>query len=280
MSDRMLDKLSKLLRQAESAKNPAEAEAFMQKAQSLASTHSIELAIARQHTAKKEQREQPTHKVIAIGEKKKLGNAHFIDLFRWVAYNNDVTLNIGNDNTYVIAFGMPSDIEVVEVLYASLVFQMVESANAWLKTGEYKSEKVWRSVRKRDRWGGSWVEEQYVTITPQAARKNFYEGFGARVYQRLSAARLEAVMAAEAREVEIRGERGSEESSSTALVLKAKADEVKEYHAKHSTAKGTWKGSSVSVRSHAARSAGDDAGRTARLGTAKAIGGSRTSIAA
>jgi hypothetical protein len=279
MSDKLLDKLAKILARAERAKG-AEAEAFMQHAQALASTHSIDLAIARQHTAKQERREQPTHKVIKIGEKRKQANAHFIDLFRYVAAVNDVQLNIGNSNTYVVAFGFPSDIEVVETLYASLVFQMVEAANVWLKTGEYKQEKVWRTVTRKSRWGNRYQEEDYVPITPQQARKNFYRGYAERVYYRLNNARKEAMEAAKEREVKVLDDQGNSVSSSTALVLKAKADEVKDYHTKHSTAKGTWKGSSIGTESYASRLAGDSAGRTARLGTAKAIGGSRTSIAA
>jgi hypothetical protein len=280
MSDKLLDRLAKILKQAENASTPEEAEAFMQKAQALASETSIDLAIARQHTAKREQREQPTHKLITIGEKKRQGNAFFMDLFRYIATVNDVKVNLAHDNTYVVAFGFPSDIEVVEVLYASLLFQMVESANTWLKTGAYKEEKVWRTVTKHSRWGGKWKEEAYVPITAQQARKNFYTGFTARVFYRLSEARREVLEAAEARTVEVLDEQGNAVSSSAALVLKSKSDEVKDYYTKKSTAKGTWKGSKVSVESRAAQSAGDNAGRTARLGTAKAIGGSRTSIAA
>jgi hypothetical protein len=279
MSDKLLNRLAKILTQAERAKG-VEAETFMQKAQALASAHSLDLAIARQHTAKREQREQPTHKMIVIGEKRKQGNAHYMDLFRFIAHVNDVKVNLAHNNTYVVAFGFPSDIEVVETLYASLVFQMVEAANAWLKTGEYKGEKVRRQVTKSDRWGGKWKEYAYVSITSQQARKNFYRGYAERVFYRLNLAREEALEAAKARKVEVLDEQGNAVSSSAALVLKSKADEVDDYYNGKSKAKGTWKGPKVGTQSIIARSAGDDAGRTARLGTAKAIGGSRTPIAA
>ncbi|MER5754354.1 DUF2786 domain-containing protein [Streptomyces sp. NPDC002088] len=280
MSDKMLDKLAKILALAEKASTEEEANAYMQKAQALATTNAIDLAIARQHTAKKEQREQPTHKVITIGEKRKHGNAHFMDLFRNIANNNDVKVNLANDNTFVVVFGVPSDIEVVEVLYASLVFQMVEAANAWLKTGEYKAEKVVRKVKKRDAWGGTWTEDAYAPITAQQARKNFYSGFADRVFFRLADARQQAMDAAKARKVEIRDDQGNTVASSAELVLVGKREEVDRYYTQKSRAKGTWKGVKVAITSTAARSAGDNAGRTARLGSPKAIGGQRTAVAA
>jgi hypothetical protein len=281
----MLDKLAKILKQAENAGSPEEADAFLAKAQHLASVTAIDLAVARQYTAKRELREQPTHKAITIGTKRKQGNTHFIELFNYIALNNDVKLNIGNDHTYVIAFGMPSDIEVVEVLYASLIFQMVESANAWIKTGDYKLEVVWRKVAKKDRWGNRWQEEKYAPITSQAARKNFYKGFTERVYYRLVKAREEAMESLKKNVYTLPMDSGDPEvpyevEVSAALVLKEKTDEVNEYFDRKSTAKGTWGGASAGTTSTRSRRAGDDAGRSARLSSTKAIGGQRTSVAA
>jgi hypothetical protein len=285
MADKMLDKLAKILKQAENATTPEEVEAFMAKAQHLASVTAIDLAVARQHTAKREQREQPVHKVITIGEKRKQGNAHFIDLFRYIAQNNDVKIDIARNNTWVGAFGMPSDIEVVEVLYASLLFQMVEAANAWIKTGEYKKQKVWRTVTKRDRWGGTWRTEEYAPMTAQTARKNFYVGFTNRVFYRLVEARKQAMQSLKDKTYTLPMDSSDPEMPyevevSAALVLKEKTEEINDFYKQKSTARGSWKGSSVSNHSTAARNAGDSAGRSARLGSAKAIGGQRTAVAA
>ena len=59
MRGRMLDKVSKLLAKAENAGTPEEADAFMAKAMELATINNIDLAIARQHQAKKELAEEP-----------------------------------------------------------------------------------------------------------------------------------------------------------------------------------------------------------------------------
>jgi hypothetical protein len=285
VSDRMLDKLAKILKQAENASSPEEADAYLAKAQHLASVTAIDLAVARQHTAKRELREQPTHKAITIGTKRKHGNAHFIQMFNYIALNNDVKLNIGNDHTFVIAFGMPSDIEVVEALYASLIFQMVEAANTWIKTGKYKTEKVWRKVTKRDAWGGKWRAEEWAPVPAQTARKNFYKGYTERVYWRLVEARKQAMESLKGKAYTLPMDSGDpdvpyEVEVSAALVLKEKSDEVNEYFDRKSTAKGTWRGVSAGVLSSRSRTAGDDAGRSARLGSAKAIGGQRTRVAA
>jgi hypothetical protein len=181
-----------------------------------------------------------------------------------------VKINIAANSTYVIAFGMPSDIEVVEVLYASLLFQMVESANAWLKKGEYKKEQVWS-----DR---TWSSRP---MSGKTARANFYDAFVQRIRMRLWDARREALEAVKAQAYTVRDqETGQEVKTSAELVLKSKAVEVNDYYNATSRARGSWKGARVSHTSSAARSAGDNAARTARLGSQRAIGGQRTPIAA
>jgi hypothetical protein len=285
MADRMLDKLAKILAQAENASTSEEAATYMKKAQSLATLGSIDLAVARQHTAKKEQREQPTHKMITIGQARKQNNARLVNLFNAIAYANDVRLNIANNSTFVIAFGMPSDIEVVEVLYASLLFQMVESANAWLKTGEYKKETVRGKKKVWDAYWGAWdYETVYKPMDGRTARANFYDAFTGRISARLQEARREALEAAKEKTYSVPSTgvdgREYEIEVTAALVLFDKKKEVSDYFNAKSTARGTWKGASTTTRSSTARSAGDSAARSARLGSAKAIGGQRTPLAA
>jgi hypothetical protein len=276
MADKMLDKIALLLKQAERASTSGEADAFMEKAQLLATTNSIELALARQHTAKKEQREQPISKRITVGQARKGNLAHYCELFLAIASQNDVRMNLANNNTFVIAFGMASDIEVVEVLYASLVFQMVEASNAWLKTGEYKKETTYGKVTKRDEWGDEykvWVEKP---MHGRVARANFYKAYTQRILLRLSDARHKAVEVATAPKD---GETAATPTEA-ALVLRDKVKEVNGFYDTKSTAKGYWKGSRTGATSKTARTAGDSAGRSARLGTYKAIGGHRVSLAA
>jgi hypothetical protein len=282
-----LDKLAKILNKAENASTPEEAEAYMRKAQAMATLTSIDLAVARQHTAKREQREQPTHKRITIGQARKLNNARLVNLFISVADNNDVKVNIAMNSTFVIVFGMPSDIEVVEALYASLLFQMTESANAWLKTGEYKKEEV---RGKKKVWDSIWHEWDYQTVYKpmdgRTARANFYDAFTRRISSRLWSARQEALEEAKKNTYTlptIGKDNGVEYEIevSAALVLADKKQEINDYYSKASTAKGSWKGSSrTTAYSTTARVAGDNAGQSARLGSAKAIGGQRTTLAA
>ncbi|MSW43807.1 MAG: DUF2786 domain-containing protein, partial [Actinobacteria bacterium] len=63
-----IDRIAALLAKAERTDNAEEADAYLMKAQSLATAASIDLAMARSRTAKKEQREQPEMRTIVIGE--------------------------------------------------------------------------------------------------------------------------------------------------------------------------------------------------------------------
>lgn len=273
MADKMLDKVAALLRQAEGTDNEAEAAAFVERAQQLASVHSIDLALARQHQAKKEQREQPITKRLTIGDPGKKGLKYFVHLFGQVARNNDVKYDVAHNSTYVIAYGFPSDIEVVETLYASLSVQMVLAANTYLASGEYKKET--RNVY--DRWGF------FVGTKPvdgRIARGSFYDGFWARIGQRLREARKQAQ---EQTYTAVDVETGEAVQTTGALVLKGKEVEVQDFYQAKSTARGSWQGgrrSATSGSSSAGYRAGSKAGQNARLGGQGAIGGSRSALSA
>lgn len=64
----MLERIAKLLNQAENAANEAEAAAFMEKAQQLATTYSVDLAKAR-HVTKSKERTLPEQRTVVIGER-------------------------------------------------------------------------------------------------------------------------------------------------------------------------------------------------------------------
>jgi hypothetical protein len=127
--DRTLARIAPLLRQAEGTSNEHEADAFMQAAQRLATAHSIDLAIARAHTAKREGREEPVIKRIDIGPPGRRGLRTYAELFLACGRPNDVAFDIAHNSTYVIAYGLPSDIAVTETLYASLAVQMVRASD-------------------------------------------------------------------------------------------------------------------------------------------------------
>ena len=251
---------------AERTTNEHEADAFLRKAQALATQSSIDLAIARSATSKREAREQPISRTIAIGEPRQRVNKHLVQLFIGVAHANDVKVDIAHNSTYVIAFGMPSDITVVEAIHNSLATQMVAASNVWLRSGQWRAATYFRM--ERHGYGRIPVRRQH---TAQTARGSFYAAFTERVSVRLILAREEAV-AEHAQST--RTESGA--LLSTALVLADKEKEVASFHKRNSEARGAWSGyggagsaGAGGVASEAGRAAADRAnlGRNRDLGS-------------
>lgn len=252
-----LDKIAKLLRQAEGATTDHERDAFMDRAQSLATQHSIALAIARTHTARREAREEPTFRDIRIGAPGKRGLAKYIELFLGIAAANDVKCTIVSDNTLVTAHGFPSDIEVCEALFASLAVQMVAAGESYLSSGQHKSEIVTTFSEARLEW----VEKPMPTIT---ARLAFYTAFARRVAHRLAEARKGEVAAA------VAVEEDGNLPVSTTLALREKTAAVYDFFEQQKIAqgvRGSWKGyrNTSRYRAHGAEWAGDLAAREASL---------------
>lgn len=288
MADKILDRLAKILNQAEHAATEAERDAFMTRAQTMATDNAIDLAVARQHTAKKEQREQPEVRRITIGPRGSKGNIKKVLLISAVMNINDVKCNYFHDNTGIVAFGFPSDIDVAEALYASLVVQMTTAGDAFIKSGEYKKETVSTLVRKRsaereyDYWSGRYkyaYTEKYVTkpVDGRVARASFYDGFRAEITKRLRDAKKAAVAAYdETRPVTVDlgtpvAPSGFDSTPGAALALVAKEVEVRDFYKEKSTAKGSWRGGSSSGHSSTGHTAGRSAGATARLSSQKAL---------
>jgi uncharacterized protein DUF2786 len=239
--DKMLARIAALLRQAENTDNVHEAETFMAAAQRLATTTSIDLAVARAHSATRSKAQAPTQRTITIGNAGARGLRTYVQLFVVIAAANDVKCDVASNSTFVYAYGFAEDIDATHALYASLVVQMVKASDSYLATGAHRPT---------------------PTIT---ARLNFQLAFGARVGQRLSDARDEAKQ-----EVA----RQPERSTGTALALRNKDLELKSYYREASKARGTWRATSATAGySSAARRAGDRAGRQARLGSSVELSG-------
>lgn len=277
MSEKYLDKIAKLLTQAERASTPEEAEVFMAKAQQIATATQIDLAVARARTAKQERRAVPTTKSVHLGQRGTKLLHTYVALFTAIANANDVKVDIAHDSTYVYPFGFEDDIEVVERLYASLVVQMVEASSAYLRSGEYKRETVTTDVYRR----GIRMSTKTKPVDGRVARRSFQQAFAYKIGQRLRDARSKAVQEAEEAEVAALTEeerRNREENgqtqTGTALALVEKSVEVHDFYKAKSRAKGTYRGGSGSsgYSSHAA-GAGREAGSRARLGGERAIGG-------
>lgn len=288
-----LDLIGKMLRKAESTNSEHERDAFMSRAQTLASRYSIDLAVARAHVAKAEMREQPEEQTVTLGQKGKNNLAMYVTLFDGIARVNDVRCLVAHDSTRIYPHGMPSDIEVVKALYASIVVQMIEAGDEYIRSGQYKEEKVWvegqwKKVGKPDAWGWreeDWVPGHYKPVDGRVARRAFYNGYISRIINRLRAAKEEAVEAAVSADTEMTEmiDDNGKALTSTALVLREKSKEVEAYFEERKQAqniRGTWRGHRNTRTSggHSARRAGSEAAQNARLSGAKALGAGRTGI--
>jgi hypothetical protein len=279
MDDKNLSRIAALLRKAEGTDNEHEADAYLQAAQRLATLASVDLAVARAHTAQREQRVAPTQRTVEIGEAGKRGLRTYVQLFLAIGRANDLTCDIARNSTRVFAYGFADDVDASEALYASLVVQMVRASDNYIKTGAHAEETVVRRVRIEEpgRIPGftrSRVVHEERPVHATTARINFQEAFAARIGQRLQEAR------AAAREEALTADADAgPRSTGVALALRDRELELTDHYRSHSTARGSWAGNRASSGfSEASRRAGDRAGRMARLGGEQAIGGRRPAL--
>src|SRR6478752_2586102 len=193
MSDKDLTRIAALLRKAEGTDNEHEADAYLQAAQRLATLASVDLAVVRAHTQRRERRPVPTQRAVVIGESGKRGLRTYVELFLAIGRANNLTCDIARDSTRVHAFGFDTDIDMAETLYASLVVQMVRASDAYIKSGDYALEKVIKQVAVST--PGRWRQEyRYVEkpVHATTARINFQQAFAYRIAARLAQARQEA----------------------------------------------------------------------------------------
>jgi hypothetical protein len=244
--DKMLARIAALLRQAEGTDNAHEADAFMAAAQRLATATSIDLAVARAHSATRSKAQSPVQRTITIGNAGTKGLRTYVQLFTVIAHANDVKCDVASNSTFVYAYGFAEDIDATHALYASLVMQMVQASNTYIASGAHRPT---------------------PTIT---ARLNFQLAFGTRIGQRLTQAREEARREATADRT---GKPG------TALALRDKEIELRDFYRETSKARGSWYASRATAGySSSARRAGDRAGRRARLGNGPELPGARTAL--
>lgn len=238
--ERLIEKLAKLLAQAEGTDNEHEAAAFVERAQQLATEHAVDLerARGRQRDRRRRDSEDPlVQERLPIGSSGRRGNRHRVLLYVRIAQVNDVRVNVASNSTFVLGFGHRADLDVVERLWVSLVMQMTTAAQRRLDAGEHRRDGVPAL---------SW-------------RLSFYDGFIAAVGQRLATARERAVS---------QDAPPTSGQPSAALVLRAKADRVQDFYVEASQARGSWRGSAAgrSGVSGSARRAGEADGRQADLG--------------
>jgi hypothetical protein len=275
--------IAALLAKAERTDNPHEAEAYLAKAQQLATLRSVDLAMVRARNARARRRVTPVSRTVQIGEPGKRANTHLVSLFVAVARANDVVIDVARNSTYVIGYGMPTDLDLVEQLWASLAHQMVEAAARYLDGGTWRSQ-TYRSIGRQQvgRWSAPVVE--FRPHTSQTARAAFYRGFVERIGARLQQARQDALREATgpADSDEVPDRRGvaaddgvNANGPSAALVLAHKADEVQSFYRQESRARGSWSGyrGAAAGDTGAATGAGRRAATQARLTSPRGIEG-------
>lgn len=250
---RTLDRLSRVLALADNATTDGERDAYMTKAIELSAVSGIELAVARAHQADKTKREEPEERAVEVNAyTRKRARDYFMRLFLVIAEVNDCKALIGYKSYRGFLHGFPSDIEVVEALYATLSVQMEVEADAAIKRGQ--------NVETVERWDQLSLEYIEVTqkIDGRVWRREFYDGFIGRITSRLWAAKRAAQKAAGA----------DVESSGTAIALRDKAKEVDEFFEKETSWRrlGSWSPSETTGYSAGARDAGHAAGARASLG--------------
>lgn len=245
-----IERISALLIKAERTDNEHEAAAYLMKAQSLATLASIDLAAARANKLQGETPQQPITRTVSIGEKGKRANTHLVALFVVIAHNNFTMVDVATDSTYVVAYGMPQDLDSTHTLFASVSVQMATAAQSYLEIGTWRSE----TYRIRSRTTGLLVTKPF---TRQTARAAFYRAFVDKLNERLQTAREEA----------IKEHDQQRPGSSAALVLRNTEKEVKSFHRQTSDARGRWGGyrGAADGRSGSAAGAGRTAAERARL---------------
>lgn len=255
----MIERIAKLLNKAENAGTPQEAHIYFEKAQSLATAHSISLAKARLIPTIGAPA-SPVNRTIRIGEPRRHANRHLVRLFAVIGAVNGLQVDVARNSTYVIAYGFEDDIDTAEVLWGRIATHMIRFGEQFLQTDGWRDDQ--RIVRRRGR-------HIAAPMTRQTARSSYYYSFVDTIHDRLVEARDRAVRDAENTE---RGA-GAAVDRGTAVALRHRAEEVSAFYRVQSQARGSWSGqqSSVFGRPGSATEAGARDARSVSLGNHTAV---------
>lgn len=245
--DGTVRRVAALLAKAESTASPEESEAYLAKAALVAQRHSIDLAVAAWSAGRGS--DQPTHRMLTIGPPRAALNKHLVALLVCVARTWAVRVDVGHGSTYVLLYGMSSDLDQVESVFVTASTLMVGRAD------EHVRSQAWRGTSYRGPDGAP------RPVTASVARTAFCLGFIQRLAQRLATARRQAA----GEPTTLPGAPGSPSTTQAdrdrvALALRARELAVTDYHRATTRARGTWRGSASAAGSAAgSRRAGERA---------------------
>lgn len=284
----IVERIAKMLNQAERAGTEAEAAAFMKKVQEMSTEYSVDLAVARSLTESKV-KSVPTTVHVKLGQRKARGLNTMVALIGGIAQANNLRYNVAHNSTFVNLFGFQEDIDITLALFASLSVQMVTASEVFKKEGTWQQDTTYRPGRYRyfnvetgktvslrtyersqDYYSSGpdcdleWIDGTYKPVSWLSARLDFQQAFAERVGTRLYLAKLDA----EKKVVE-------QTSTGTELVLANKALEVSDFYKRTSNHRGSYRGHRDKVASYTSQAAGDRAGSNARLSASKAIANKR-----
>ena len=157
-------RVAALLAKAESTANGEEAEAYLAKATIVAQRHSVDMAVAAM--APGAERAAPTHRMLTIGEPRRALNKLLVSLLVATARAWSVPVDIGHGSTYVLLYGLPTDLDRVEAVFATASAMMVSGSAEHVRSGG------WRGSTYRPPQGGP-----AKPVTAAVARNAFCLGF-------------------------------------------------------------------------------------------------------
>lgn len=245
--DGITDKVNNLLIHADGAgRTDAERRTFIEKAERLAAEHSLNLALIRkkQADAKSEDRDRPiTGELYSLTALPSVTYRNLaVELGSAIARAHGASCTIRGKSTYMTFYGFPEDVQLTELMLTRVTPMMFEESDRYLKSEEHRASGV----------------------AGVSARITFCKNFAWEVGRRLK----EAVMQTEEAVVETLALTDGNAVSSTAIALRDKEVEVRdylEYEFKRQGVKGSWKGSNTGTWSHGAARAGESAAQNANL---------------
>ncbi len=133
--DKILDKVRALLAKAAGTEYPAEAEAFLAKAEALMARHAIDQAMLDNSDRSND---EPAMRVIRLGAPYPVAKAILLQEIA-VAHRCQSVYGYGPDRNDAHVFGFQSDLDAVELLFASLLAHGVRTMLAETPVGNTRS---------------------------------------------------------------------------------------------------------------------------------------------